>query len=426
MNRIVLIGNGFDLAHSLKTQYKDFIDWYWKQRIVRLFNEYTSISKDPLCTFIVKYPGANWYGFFTQYLGFDKEQSIKKMWKIINDDKNLYEIKKSIFFDNINKSIETKGWVDIENEYYKLLIEYTIKNPDEEKLQDLNKQLHCLQENLIEYLKEVDSQETDLIDLVYEEIYTPINIKDIAVNSKDTFCENLEKYITINEQEINKCKFTELANIKYSNYNNVIDIYTYQRKAERILEDKDSAINFQKKRLKLEDVAFFTLPDNVMLLSFNYTCTAEMYNMSDVCSLNYIHGKLDNPDGVIFGYGDELDEKNYKELKEHSNNECLRNVKSIKYLESDNYRKVLDFIESEPFQVYIMGHSCGNSDRTLLNTLFEHENCISIKPYYYQKDDGTDNYTELLQNISRNFTDMKLMRDRVVNKTYCKPLPQNK
>ena len=131
---------------------------------------------------------------------------------------------------------------------------------------------------------------------------------------------------------------------------------------------------------------------------------------------------------------DDLDEerdylpelKNYKELKEHSNNECLRNVKSIKYLESDNYRKVLDFIESEPFQVYIMGHSCGNSDRTLLNTLFEHENCISIKPYYYQKDDGTDNYTELLQNISRNFTDMKLMRDRVVNKTYCKPLPQNK
>ncbi len=27
-----------------------------------------------------------------------------------------------------------------------------------------------------------------------------------------------------------------------------------------------------------------------------------------------------------------------------------------------------------------------------------------------------------VQNISRNFTDMKLMRDRVVNKTYCEPL----
>lgn len=426
MNRIVLIGNGFDLAHGLKTQYKNFIDWYWKQRIINFYNEYSNTSKDPLCTFIVKYPGANWNGFFNQFLGLDKEQSIKKMWKIINDDKNLYEIKKSIFFDNINKSIETKGWVDIENEYYKLLIEYTIKNPDEEKLQDLNKQLHCLQENLIEYLKEVDSLETDCIDQVYKEIYAPINIKDIAVNSKDTFCKNLEKYIKINEKKINKCEFSELANTKYSNYIDVVDIYTYRRKAEIILEDKDSAINLYAKRLKLEEIPFFTLPDNIMLLSFNYTGTAEMYNMPEICSLNYIHGKLDNPEGVIFGYGDELDEKNYKELKEHNNNECLRNVKSIKYLESDNYRKVLDFIEYEPFQVYIMGHSCGNSDRTLLNTLFEHENCISIKPYYYQKDDGTDNYTELIQNISRNFTDMKLMRDRVVNKTYCKPLPQSK
>lgn len=29
MNRIILIGNGFDLAHGLKTSYKDFIEDYW-------------------------------------------------------------------------------------------------------------------------------------------------------------------------------------------------------------------------------------------------------------------------------------------------------------------------------------------------------------------------------------------------------------
>jgi len=28
MNRIILVGNGFDLAHGLKTSYKDFIIWY--------------------------------------------------------------------------------------------------------------------------------------------------------------------------------------------------------------------------------------------------------------------------------------------------------------------------------------------------------------------------------------------------------------
>ena len=31
MNRLVLIGNGFDLAHGLKTNYRDFVFWYWDQ-----------------------------------------------------------------------------------------------------------------------------------------------------------------------------------------------------------------------------------------------------------------------------------------------------------------------------------------------------------------------------------------------------------
>ena len=49
-----------------------------------------------------------------------------------------------------------------------------------------------------------------------------------------------------------------------------------------------------------------------------------------------------------------------------------------------------------------------------------------IKPYYPQKEDGADNYMEIVQNICSNFTDIKLIRDRVVNKTFCEPLPQVK
>lgn len=107
-------------------------------------------------------------------------------------------------------------------------------------------------------------------------------------------------------------------------------------------------------------------------------------------------------------------------------NSYLTNIKSIRYPETDNYRRLLRFIDSAPYQIYIMGHSCGNSDRTLLNTLFEYKNCLSIKPFYHEKlvDEGTvtDNYIEIIQNISRNFNSMQKMRDRVVNKSYCWPL----
>jgi 2-hydroxy-3-keto-5-methylthiopentenyl-1-phosphate phosphatase len=164
-------------------------------------------------------------------------------------------------------------------------------------------------------------------------------------------------------------------------------------------------------------------------LNFNYTNT--LLNYFDILglnytSINYLHGRLNsklNP--INFGYGDEMD-KMYKEIEEKNDNEYLENIKSFRYLNTPNYKNLLDFIESEKFQVYIMGHSCGLSDRTLLNTIFEHNNCRSIKVFYHQKEDGSDNYTEIIQNISRHFNKKKLMREKIVNKTLCQPLPQIK
>lgn len=117
-------------------------------------------------------------------------------------------------------------------------------------------------------------------------------------------------------------------------------------------------------------------------------------------------------------------DENYSFIENIDDNEYLKNFKSIQYLEHSNYKKTIEFVESEPFQVYIMGHSCGLSDRTLLSTIFENENCLSVKVFYHQKSKNEDNYTEIVQNISRHFKDKKMMREKIVNKTLCKPMPQ--
>ena len=44
MNRLVIIGNGFDMAHGLKTSYKDFITWYWDKRVDAFVGNTTKIS----------------------------------------------------------------------------------------------------------------------------------------------------------------------------------------------------------------------------------------------------------------------------------------------------------------------------------------------------------------------------------------------
>lgn len=358
MNRLVLIGNGFDLAHGLKTSYKDFIYWYWKQRVLSLRNFRGKTSDDGLCKFtILAYD--SWYDlfFYNQVkISFVEDKDFFDVTK----NKEAFGIEYSPLFERIHKSIETKGWVDIENEYYSLLV--LLYSHVEDNYLNHNKQLDYLRDLLIKYLSQINY--------------------DLLLKKDSTIEEHI---------------FAELDPWREYSY------------ADRNLYQTNTTYDILEK---------------VMLLSFNYTKTPELYKNSDTV-INYIHGRLDDPNSVIFGYGDELDD-GYKKLRDKNDNECLKNMKSIKYLESDNYRKVLEFIESSPFQICIMGHSCGNSDRTLLNTLFEHRNCVSIKPYYYIKDDGTDNYLDLTMNISRNFTDMKLMRDRVVNKEYCEPLTNRK
>lgn len=249
---------------------------------------------------------------------------------------------------------------------------------------------------------------------------SPINENEIAIGARSLFIEFIRtRVLKASDQwnnSINDCKDLEKQNLRvqkcrdfYRNYSSQIKAFGFEFLYGRDIIPKE-----------------ISYPTRLMLLNFNYTNTADLYipiyeSNDNWFQINHIHGELENPDSVIFGYGDELDDK-YKDIVKLNNNEHLRNIKSVKYLETNNYRKMLDFIESAPYQIYIMGHSCGNSDRTLLNTLFEHKNCVSIKPFYYIKEDGTDNYLDLVQNISRNFTDMKLMRDRVVNKTYCEPL----
>ena len=92
------------------------------------------------------------------------------------------------------------------------------------------------------------------------------------------------------------------------------------------------------------------------------------------------------------------------------------------YLFDQNYKNLLDFLEQEKYQVYIWGHSCATSDRVLLQTIFEHENCVSVKPFYYRNEKGNDNFADLCANISRSFKDKKKFRDLLVNKLYCTTL----
>ena len=421
IHRIILVGNGFDLAHGLATRYENFIDWYWEQYISKLKDCLINTYSDTLCSFTLKEAmyGDRWYQFLSPYNNKSFEnKSGREIYEILKEQKETVSIEQTPFMNRICQSIESKGWVDIENEYYQALNHEYFECPEK-----LNKEFEIVKSKLVKYLTLVQSSNIDesiVKPALREKILAPIRIDEIAIGARSQLVDFIRSryfgeadgsYISIGEQ-LGWDKRAE----------NIEAMNRFSRKwGDKIQEfGIESAIDSQ-------DIPEILLsPIRLMLLNFNYTRTADLYLPQDKklaywFPIDHIHGQLNDPQSIIFGYGDELDD-NYRNIVKLNNNEHLRNIKSIRYLETQNYRNILAFIESAPYQVYIMGHSCGNSDRTLLNTLFEHKNCISIKPFYHRQEDGSDNYLEIVQNISRNFTDMKLMRDRVVNKTLCETL----
>lgn len=381
MNRLVIIGNGFDMAHGLKTSYKDFINWYWDRRVDAFVGNISKVSEDNLCKLTIKdNPNLscwNVFAFENSYFKDIRGNRTCSGYEVITELQkypDTFSVDSTPFFGTIIQSIETRGWVDIENDYYQLLKECSENTDCGYTVKELNEQMAFLQEKLVEYLRTIDVPVT--IETINSAIRENICIEDLSIEGKA-----LAKTMGVIEYDTNA--FDD----------------------NRYMDERFSGMP----------------PERTMLLCFNYTGTVKEYEQYGGLILNYIHGELEHPEHIIFGYGDELD-KDYQDILDKQDNELLKNVKSVKYLETRNYHKMLDFLMAAPFQVLIMGHSCGNSDRTLLNTVFEHENCVSIKPFYHKWEDGSDNYLELVQNISRNFTNMKLFRDRVVNKEQCKTM----
>lgn len=377
MNRLVLIGNGFDIAHGLNTRYEDFINWYWEMRLNALLTETSSISEDCLCKLVIKTEEcSNWLNYFFTHSFRDL---MTGEWKFppteilsaIKENTDDFSVTYSKFFETILQSIETRGWVDIENDYYQLLKSCSEAPDCGYTVKELNAQLAYLQDRLVEYLCTIGTNQY----------------------KKELHNSMIEFFDPADFSTEGKKKALENMGLEDTNLEEIHNTFEEQKKLR---------------------------PERIMLLSFNYTATAKNYNNFNL-EHNYIHGELEHPENIIFGYGDELD-RHYQDILDRNDNELLKNVKSVKYLETRHYHDMLEFLMSAPFQVLIMGHSCGNSDRTLLNTVFEHENCVSIKPFYHKWNDGSDNYLELVQNISRNFTNMRLFRDRVVNKEQCKTM----
>lgn len=431
MNRIILIGNGFDLAHGMSTSYGAFINNYWgNKRKEILDKKYYGKTYQDNNIIIERVPSLSYHETAKD------ESEYKSFLTSLRFNKSYIKYQNK-FLEILTERNNSLNWVDIEKEYYSLLKKsYKELSARRYNISDLNKHFQIIESLLEEYLTTIQTEfnrsfastddEMCLKRSIHEVIYSDFNFRDFSELSINHLTEEIFQnvYPNIKDLDSNKIHIQEL------------DLSDREKKLYQALSNLDNKATKTKikKILKSETSAnyFRYRPDEVLFLNFNYTSTEIHYHTPPIdkefdndisIDVIHIHGVLNNKtdNKIIFGFGDEID-KDYLEIEDLDNNEYLQNIKSMKYLESDSYKRLLEFINSNNYQVFIFGHSCGISDRTLLNTLFEHKNCSSIKPYYRKKGDGTDNYSEMIRNISRNFTDKASMRDKVVNKKFTEAL----
>ena len=517
MNRIILIGNGFDLAHNLNTKYEHFIENFWRKTIDSLKkgygvvdNEFITIStyfstrlKKKIHPYVTEFPYEEIGKRIINIEGTtdDFEKEIKKIisnvlslqywldietkeeekreeyykniskknatiehnqyyknsddYRIIKDNELGFAVEyrknykcvaslvsinfKNKFLKIISENLSLKNWIDIEEEYYKLL--QGIINKKNQKtytnIKQLNKDFACIKKELENYLIEKTTKGNEFNKTINENIYSEFKFEDFTKEGeKEIKNEAIQKAINYSKMNKKSYNYDLLDERTYLLLKDIIDSHTFSEKFINIWENDI--------RLKLWNndkfyMYFHLVPFNLMFLNFNYSNTEKLYIEQkyevpakygdDLIELKiyrntiHIHGELENSENpIIFGYGDEIG-KEYEEIENLNDNDFLENIKSIRYSDTNNYKRLLDYINSDKYQIYLFGHSCGLSDRTLLNTLFEHKNCVSIKPfYYYDEKKGTDNYSDIVRNISRHFKDKAVMREKVVNKEYCKPL----
>ncbi len=415
MNRLTLVGNGFDLAHGLKTSYKDFLIWYLAECFGKV-DPYKFDYHDEFVSARISHPinfeklVRNWIPESSKAFLLEKKE-IKSFIElcynqvlfdalIFEDDltdldyvsinsnltrKELYsETNANIridincdFFSRIISSCIENNWVDIENEYFEVLKK--CKNEEGEfdfnKVNQLNYKLDLLKKKLESYLK-IEQKNNE-----------------IMVNNK----------------------IVQLINEAFK------------------LSDFEPALkgvsDFRCKKILGLDGIEKENPTVLYVLNFNYTNTLSDYldsvqSNSHKVEINHIHGELNNTKNpIIFGFGDEHD-KEYLTFEEQGNNDLFTHIKSYQYFNTPNYRNLVRFLNSDDYQVYIMGHSCGLSDRTMFKEIFDHENCKSVKIFHYESSPGVNDFWEKTVNLGRHFSDKGRMRKLIVEFDEANAFPQ--
>ena len=358
MNRLVIVGNGFDLASGIKSRYSDFVKHVLSitlkeiQQDAKEFSFPLLVKKKPslyrpsLELIRLTTPDEpyfdDYYELVDHYRSIGSSLSLEELIAIFKELRSPVEIINILLKISLDNSPEI-GWADFEG-VYSNEIERILGQDDLEKLTkliELNKHLDDFKKSFAEYLA-IQQSEQDKKTPPYSH---PV-ISECLKPCRDENALRMENQ-KVSKEEISKSTNDIDSQNEHSNH-----------------------------------------PDQILFLNFNYTnlLRRSIYThrlSSESYKLKFdelmIHGSINNGiDDIMLGYGN-ISELIFKQIESLENSTLFENFKTFYYTYNDQYSKLKEFIDSGYFSIYIVGHSCGKSDRELLSEIFQHPRCVYVR-----------------------------------------------
>lgn len=334
---ILVIGNGFDLAHRLPTTYKDFLEF------ASVFREYDSVKGK----FLLKFSDSYREGIEEILKEFGKNLDNERKEELVKELRDLVRYNKLLnYFWKINRY---GNWIDFEMEMSRI-----IQSLDKVRKDRNNKIKNDIKPN---------------------NIRTALSYDEKVLNKASLYVrtENLER---IKQNFINDLNgLTRCLEIYLCNY-----------------------VGEKEIKLRLPDIEEKSFD---CVLSFNYTDTFEkIYDSEDSkIKYDYIHGKVNvNSDiekcNLILGIDEYLEDSE----EQQKDNEYIQFKKFYQRIYKKTGCKYTDWIEEaglfisennisspEHNNVYILGHSMDVTDGDILSELIKMKN-TKTTVFYHNKE----------------------------------------
>lgn len=321
MKNVLVIGNGFDIAHGLYTKYIDFYNFC--NAIKRVINDKREIAiREDI-----------------------KEELLRS--EFMKSTANIINNKKIVNDDILEKMINI-----CKDNYW----------------------LNCIEERNLSN----DPHWCDIEGVIADEISKLAYVANNFNERTNPFDENSKESSEIAEMYNEVINQSETDNYKLS-------IYIFKEKLLSDLNDLTWMLEIYLSKFlnrKSKTYKFFETLNIDYIINFNYTDTYNKLYKKDIPT-HFIHGKIRNNDkdamNMVFGIGDRINEEdnNYEFI------EFQKYYQRIIYKTGNDYAKWLD--NDEIMNIFIFGHSVNEVDGDIIERLVTREHTKIYIYYYDQQ-----------------------------------------